>query len=438
MKTLSYRRDIFILLLLLLSAFILTLRSPIHEYAKLDAHGALLTSQALIEHQTLELDAYLDGPYGWQINYQNNHLYYAYPIGTPLFSVPFVLVGRMFGLDMQNQNDELLLQHIIASTVVVIVGFLTYIIARQYNTPRISLIITSIWVLGSGIITTLGLALWSMNFATVWLLLAILQICRYKQAQQINPWLLGIFLFLAYFCRPTSVLLAVATVGYFIVRQHFILAMKISLGFAALFVVLVAGSLITFHSVLPFYYNPIYLSQGQIRSISEWLEGVYGLLFSPGRGLFVYQLFLIPLMIGLIIIRFQVDKSPAYFIAWVWIGLHFFLLSRWRMWWGGGSYGSRLMVDSFPAWIAVSAIVIGPIMTRLKRIPLVLWAGSMVLCGLCSIYIHSVQGLYNHYTWDWNTLPGSNGEHPINMFDWQHPAFLTNEAVFHQLSEQQK
>ena len=61
-----------------------------------DPWGSLLLSQIMYQRHTVQLDAYpkVKQRYGYRVHEKNGHTYYYFPIGTSLFSVPFVAIAN--------------------------------------------------------------------------------------------------------------------------------------------------------------------------------------------------------------------------------------------------------------------------------------------------------------------------------------------------------
>lgn len=75
-------------------------------------------------------------------------------------------------------------------------------------------------------------------------------------------------------------------------------------------------------------------------------EGLAGLLLSPGRGLFIYSPIFLLSLVGLAVAWIS---GPLLF-KYMSIGpvLAVLLYSRWSLWWGGWSYGPRLLAELAP------------------------------------------------------------------------------------------
>jgi hypothetical protein len=106
------------------------------------------------------------------------------------------------------------------------------------------------------------------------------------------------------------------------------------------------------------------------------LLGMYGLLFSPGKGLFVYIPFLAALPFSAILF-FRRAKAETILFAIV-IAFYVLLFSLWYYWWGGTNWGPRFLVPTIPflIWLTLPAIELALARTR-KWFSLVF----AVLCG---------------------------------------------------------
>jgi hypothetical protein len=74
--------------------------------------------------------------------------------------------------------------------------------------------------------------------------------------------------------------------------------------------------------------------------------GMYGLLTSPGKGLFVYAPFLLALPFT-VIAFFRRAKPETIFISGV-SAFYILLFSAWYYWWGGTNWGPRFLVPILP------------------------------------------------------------------------------------------
>jgi hypothetical protein len=120
----------------------------------------------------------------------------------------------------------------------------------------------------------------------------------------------------------------------------------------------------------PFYFG----YKGEAFSTNP-LVGVWYLLFSPGRSLFLYSpAFLFAIPGAWLCLRQQ--KSVAY--AWIaTVILYVGAIGGWHSWDGGWSWGSRLLTPIFPIFAIMSAPAIETLAKRKWAWPFFLFAGGL-------------------------------------------------------------
>ncbi len=83
------------------------------------------------------------------------------------------------------------------------------------------------------------------------------------------------------------------------------------------------------------------------------LLGMYGLLFSPGKGLFVYVPFLAALPFSFAVF-FKRTKHESILIGFIFT-FYVLLFSLWYYWWGGTNWGPRFLVPTIPFLVLLIA-----------------------------------------------------------------------------------
>ena len=83
------------------------------------------------------------------------------------------------------------------------------------------------------------------------------------------------------------------------------------------------------------------------------LLGAYGLLFSPGKGLFVYAPFLAALPFG--VWQFYKHQQRELFFSFLLFTFHLLLFSAWYYWWGGTNWAARFLVPTLPFLVLLCA-----------------------------------------------------------------------------------
>ncbi len=137
-------------------------------------------------------------------------------------------------------------------------------------------------------------------------------------------------------------------------------------------------------------------------------EGLSGLLVSPGRGLFVYSPVLVLSIAGAAIVW---RRGPAAFRALT-LGppLVVLLVSKWFLWWGGHSWGPRLLADTTP----ILCFLLFP----LVRSPAPRWLAKIALAvlGIAAIGAHALGAFA--YDGRWDGLTDSDGYYP-RLWSWR-------------------
>jgi hypothetical protein len=397
------------------------------SYAGSDPQLSLLVSQAILEQGTIRLDAYMDlpgfdlGP--WIVENSNGHVYYYWPIGPSILSVPYVWLLNQFGLDMAVVQDNNWAQNLLSAILCTLIFVLLYRLCRQYLARWPSLLIATLSVLGTGLISTMGTALWNINFAVLFIVLLLLQLAQLDQegAKAANPYWMGFLLFAAFFCRPSTSVFILLVLVYLLLKDR------------GLFLRTAATALV----LLAIYIGLFWLEYGQ--PFQEYYSVVrvgiysfdlptvlYGLFLSPSRGLLVFSPFL-TLVAAAALCCFQgIRRSPLFWLALAWFGLHTAMVSRSTRWWGGHSFGPRVLTEVLPALIVLTILLwrnlTGGSNQRLRYAV----AAAYLILGLAAVFINSYQGLYNVSTQRWNGFQFAPNidRHPRYLLDWQNPQFL--------------
>ncbi|MBI5305894.1 MAG: glycosyltransferase family 39 protein [Chloroflexi bacterium] len=86
---------------------------------------------------------------------------------------------------------------------------------------------------------------------------------------------------------------------------------------------------------------------------TPFLLGAYGLLFSPGRGLFVYVPFLAALAFSCAVFFRRARRETNLFFA-IFV-FYVLIFSTWYYWWGGTNWGPRFLVPTIPFLVLMIA-----------------------------------------------------------------------------------
>jgi hypothetical protein len=268
--------------------------------------------------------------------------------------------------------------------------------------------------------------MWNMNFTVLFITLALLLIARYENnpAAGLNGYLLGLLLVAAYLCRPSAAIFILTIFGYLLLKDWRLLVKTAGTAFVG-FLLFVLFSQIEYGDWLPFYYRS-----------STWfynaniLTPLYGLTFGPARGLFIFSPFFLLIFVGGAYYFSAVRRRPLFWLCLFWFSSLVMSVATTRQWWGGFSYGPRLLTDSLPALFIMTLILWQAVKPQAALSTKRAWGALYLALGMAGILINSGHGLFSVKSDLWNAYP--NIEHyPEYLFDWRYPQFLMTGERFH-------
>lgn len=360
----------------------------------------------------------------------NGRSVHYFPLGPSLLSVPFVAFARSFGGDMRTA-DNYALQRLLAAVTVALMFWLAFALARVYLNFRTSFALALITVLGSSLISTLGTALWSHNYAVLCTGGALLLVVRQQQgkASSLYPATLGLLLFLSFINRPSAVAFILPVLVYLLwySRRAFAVAALTSGGL--LFGYLAWNAAAT-GTLLPSYFSAARL---QAERAPLWV-GVVGNLISPSRGLLVFSPFLLPVIGAYGLYWRKLIRLPVVWLCLVWCALQLLIIARAASWWGGWSFGPRLLTDMWPGLIVLIAILWAFLLeagrTRANRT----FICAFLTLGTFAAVLHIIQGLYSIPASRWNGYitpvpPTSSSWLLGDLFNWRYAQPLASNGM---------
>ena len=435
------KKIIFIMICAIISSSIFWGKLP---NFKSDPFGALTVSQNLIQNRTLNLYKIKKywklpgGGYKYQIyGAGDKSFYYSYPLGTPLISAPFVYIAdALFGLNMLETQQELLMQEIICSLIVVGIFFTIYAISIRYFSFFFSLIIALFGIYGTAVGAAAGTGLWNLNydmlFSGLTALLVFLWVkkdylLRFKKIE-ISSFLIGFFMFLSFISRPTAAFL-IFFILLFLLFANKNIFFKSSLTAGISLILYEAFLYVNTGSILNNKYRVHYFG------LENFWQALAGFFLSPARGVIIFDPFLILTAFGLYFLfknKRRFDSKIIYFIlALIAAGVSLSIaLLFWKDWWGGESYGPRIFTDGIYWYFLAAVIIFGEIKNRLKFKPASKKAlTAAVLSSMAIGLFINVQGIYNKYAMEWNIFPNSDNYSREVLFDWRFPQFLMTKEL---------
>jgi hypothetical protein len=423
-----------------LSLFIF-LASPVHQVT--ESEYSLLVSQSLLEYRSFKLDQYsiprleavrredyAENGDITQLEWSHNHIYYFFPPGSSVLSVPFVALLRMIGLSVTNADGSLNRDHetqvqvILAAFLMAVLSVVFFYTAQILLPLRWSVLVALSGALGTQIWSTASRALWTDTWGIFLLGLVVYMLLAQEVGRaRICPVGLASLLAWTYFVRPTNAVHIIAITVYLAVYYRHLLVRYIITG-ALWLVLFVTYSWYNFGNLLPSYYAATRLK------FEVFFVAFAGNLISPARGLLVYVPVL--LFVAYLLLRYwnQVKSRRLVALSCAIVLGHLVAISGFTHWWGGHGFGPRFSTGLVPWFVLLAVLGIKAMLAsqekqsmRLSSIGRLAQAASGAVLLSASVFINA-RGAMSPDTWTWNTWPSSIDAQPQRLWNWRNPQFL--------------
>ena len=415
--------------------------SPIYQVT--DSQYSMLVSESLLHHGTFKLDsyaiargtpvrrpAYLMVESAWQLELVHDHIYYFYPPGSSVLSLPYVALLNAFGIAAShadgtfNYEGEIEIETSLAAILMALLAAVFFFTARTLLPISFSTVIALGGALGTQVWSTASRGLWSDTWGifltglVVWMLVA-----QETGRRKVNPLILATVLAWTYIVRPTNAIQVIAISAYIFIfyRRLFWKYAIAGVVWAAAFV---AYSWHNFGRVLPNYYLSNHLS---FRSYPMVLIGH---LISPSRGLLIFSPVL--LFVGFALMRWRAHL-PLGRLLWLSLTIvvgYLLVVSGWENWWGGAGYGPRLMTGLAPWFVLMGIIGVRAMIDSRKQVEARVsrgeWSvtlGAAALLLSLSIFANA-RGAWSYATVKWHGWPAPVELDPSRLWNWRQPQFL--------------
>jgi hypothetical protein len=356
-----------------LAASALYLVSPVRDVS--DASLALLAAQSLATRGTLDLAPLAargalevelpiprrDGlPY--TVRRVGGRVLYDFPLGAVVLAAPWMAVADALGLGVLDRDGRYLParerahQAVLAALLAASFAAGAFAAADRLLPRRAALALAAALVLATPLWSTASRALWSHTACLALLGAALPLLARRATGEQAGAFRLGLLAAGAYVARPTAALAGAAIFGAVALGAargapgaRRALARFVA-GAACVALPFVALALGSWGTSLPPYYRGSGLG-------APSLEALAGVLVSPNRGLLVFEPAL-ALALACGAARWRALRSRALFAAGAaGVAAHALVVASFGHWWGGHSYGPRLLAESLFFQVAIAVAV---------------------------------------------------------------------------------
>jgi hypothetical protein len=383
---------------------------------------------SILQHRSMTLDPFpflydeaavrgfplLDGiPY--YLLHRNGHYVSAYTPGPgvlalPVYALPILLGARpdtIWAAGLEKLSAAL----ITALSAVVLFAALRRLVSEGWAVG-----ITLIYALGTSSLSISSQALWQHGPSQLFLTLLIYCLVRGLGEERFLAYA-GFAITGAVAMRTTDLVLVLPVAAWIVVAHPALIPRFV------LWALLPGAGMLLYNLVL---FPP--LAAAGHTTVPLWAlfsqiplhEGLAGILVSPGRGLFVYSPVLLFSIVGAIAIW---RRGPWAFRA-LSLGLPLIavVVGKWLLWWGGHSWGPRLLADTTP----ILCFFLYPLTGLLSRRPIL----KMAFIGLAvlSVAAHGLGAALYDRRWDG---AGDLDKDDARLWSWAKSplAFYGSEAL---------
>ena len=357
----------------------------------------------------------LDGiPYFLQ--YRNGHYLSAYTPGPGVLALPVYTLPVVLGIKPDAMWADRL-EKLSAAIITALSVLFLYWALRGVTSQGWALVIALVYALGTSSLSMSSQGLWQHGPSQLFLSLGLWFLVKGLRDGRYLGYA-GLPMAAAVVMRSTD-LLIVLPVAAWIVYVHRSRAQSL-----ILWALPPAGLLAAYYAVgfgtpdhgLGHTTAPAWALFTQI----PFSEGLPGVLVSPSRGLFVYSPVLLFSLVGMIMVW---RRGPALWRA-LSLGspLVILVISQWLTWWGGHSWGPRLLADIDP----ILCFLLYPVTPLLDRRRLA--KAVFVILSLWSIGAHGLGAWLYDRRWDGSVTEQSYAR----LWPWNESplAFYGREALF--------
>lgn len=341
-----------------------------------------------------------------------------FPIGASVLSIPAVALADWFNPGFAEQIRYAVpvqFEGLLAAFYAALAGAVFFwAVWRRHGSVPVAVFTAALFCFATPMWSTASRALWQHGPQMLTFAIALALLTEARRRPHLIQYL-GFVMAWAYVIRPTSSLEVLgATLYVAFAYRPFLL--RYFLGAAVVAVPWIAYNIAFYQTVLPPYYWP------QRLETIRFYEALAGHLISPARGLFIYSPVLLLAVPGMVVALRRREDRKLHVGMVIVIILHWIAVSRFRHWWGGFSYGPRLMSDVVPllVWFIPFALPLKEHLAGAWRT-----AALATVWGLLAVSVWmNAQGAWNWRVYVWNATPENIDYSPERLWSWRDPPFL--------------
>ena len=273
----------------------------------------------------------------------NGRIVSTYPVLPGVLNLPVYAAANALGFDIWKLRRRL--SFLSACWISALSAMFVYLaLLRAGRSERTALLFSLAYAFATCAWSVASRAIWQHGPSLLFIAIALWLL--HSPSRRGVPWA-GLFLGLAVCNRPINLLIALPLALFVLVHRR-----RHALAFALL--ALIPAALLGWYS-LAYYGRLGSLGQGQSFASGDLPAGLAGILVSPARGLLVFSPIFVFAFAGMArsLRDRQAEPIDKYLAAAV--ALFLVAVADWKMWWGGWSFGYRLLIELVPLLILFSA-----------------------------------------------------------------------------------
>ncbi|HET6268113.1 MAG TPA: glycosyltransferase family 39 protein [Acidobacteriota bacterium] len=326
-----------------------------------------------------------------------------YPVGAAILAVPVCIPSALGPIRLKHPFWKIL-EKLPASLFVGLSAVLLWLTLRKLTDGFWSLLITLLYAFGTSSFSVSSQGMWQHGAGQLCIAAALYCLVQGLEKPQWYGYA-GFPMSMAVVCRPTNAILLLPLILYVLLRSP------------RQFLMLILTAIPP--AVFQLWYNAYYFGnpfrmQWTIHDTNHWAtplgQGLISILFSPGRGLLIYSPFFLFSIAGVLYAR--KDSEGGILLRYLLTGVIATLLlcSKWTVWWGGETFGPRLLADLTPP-LALMLYPLAPAFSAKRWMRI-----AFLCCGAWSVTAHFIGAYCSDPQW------GAKREvdlHPQLMWNWE-------------------
>ena len=354
----------------LFAACTFTYYGQLHRQQSGDVYGTIYTSVALVQKHTIWLDSYLpyiqqrsgDHPYMLSMR-PNGHIVTGTPTASSVLALPVVAAFTAAGARGRDWNAWMEASMLTAALIGAATVALLFVLLTRLTTRRRAALIAVTYAWGTLAWGVSGQALWQHGGAALALTVSLLALFDKRFV------LAGLAITAMAAFRLTTPVLAIFLLP--LIGRRWQDWLRFLLAAAPLPLALAVYNTVAFGSPLKQGYGSSRITGAADVGSGHILDGVPGLLVSPGRGLFVYSPVLLFAIAGLVLGR----KQLLYRLCALSFAAYVVIVANISQWWGGEGFGARKLAEALPLLAVLLVPAVDAIVTRRRW----LWVYAVAL-----------------------------------------------------------